>query len=74
MTDPSSPLLSFRDVSKRYGQRAVLSQLQFTLPRSVIGLVGPNGAGKSTLMKIILGFVAFDGDAKILGLDPRRQT
>jgi ABC-2 type transport system ATP-binding protein len=68
------PLLSFRDVSKRYGQRTVLDRLAFTFPPSVIGLVGPNGAGKSTLMKIILGFLPFDGGAEILGLNPRHQA
>ena len=67
----NEPLLSFRDVGKRYDDRPVLSGLTFELPRSVIGLVGPNGAGKSTLMKIVLGFVPFEGEARVLGIDPR---
>jgi ABC-2 type transport system ATP-binding protein len=64
----------FDAVTKRYGARAVLSDLSFTLPPSVIGLVGPNGAGKSTLMKIILGFLPFDGAVRVLELDPRRDA
>ena len=67
------PLLSFERVTKHYGARAVLRDLSFRFPPSVIGLVGPNGAGKSTLMKIILGFLPFDGEARVQGLDPARD-
>jgi ABC-2 type transport system ATP-binding protein len=66
-------LLSFEAVTKRYGARAVLSELSFAMPPSVIGLVGPNGAGKSTLMKIMLGFLQFEGAVRVLDLDPRRD-
>ncbi|HVQ24916.1 MAG TPA: ATP-binding cassette domain-containing protein, partial [Planctomycetota bacterium] len=58
-------------MGKRYGAFAALEGLSFALPRAVIGLVGPNGAGKSTLIKILLGFLRFDGEARVLGLDPR---
>jgi ABC-2 type transport system ATP-binding protein len=66
-------LLAFDAVTKRYGARAVLTELSFAMPPSVIGLVGPNGAGKSTLMKIVLGFLQFEGMVRVLGLDPRRD-
>jgi len=66
-------LFDFQNVTKRYGARAVLSDLSFTLPPTVIGLVGPNGAGKSTLMKIVLGFLPFEGTVRVLGLDPRTE-
>jgi len=66
--------LSFRGVHKRYGQRPVLGELSFELPRGVIGLVGPNGAGKSTLMKIVLGFLTYEGEVRVLDLDPRTQA
>jgi ABC-2 type transport system ATP-binding protein len=66
-------LLAFEAVTKRYGGRAALSELSFTLPPSVIGLVGPNGAGKSTLMKILLGFLPFEGQVRVLDDDPRRD-
>jgi len=45
-------------LSKRYGQRAAVDNLSFTVPAgSVAGLIGPNGAGKTTLMAILLGLV-----------------
>src|SRR5919202_2320978 len=40
----------------------------------LVALVGPNGSGKSTLFKILYGIIAADaGDARVLGLDPRRD-
>ena len=68
-----SAMLQLDRVSKRYGDTKVLSEVSLSLPRGIVGLVGPNGAGKSTLMKVILGFTPFEGDARVLGLDPRTQ-
>jgi ABC-2 type transport system ATP-binding protein len=39
----------------------------------IVGLIGPNGAGKTTVIKSILGLTSFDGELKVLGLDPRTQ-
>jgi ABC-type multidrug transport system ATPase subunit len=40
----------------------------------LVALVGPNGSGKSTLLEILYGVIAADvGDARVLGLDPRRD-
>jgi ABC transport system ATP-binding/permease protein len=44
------------DVSKRFGERTVVSGLSARIMRGDrIGLIGPNGAGKSTLIRLILG-------------------
>ncbi len=46
-------------LSKRYGDRAAVSELSFTVrPGLVTGFLGPNGAGKSTTMRMILGLTA----------------
>jgi len=43
-------------LSKRYGSRAVLSDVTFqALPGRVTGFLGPNGAGKSSTLRILLG-------------------
>jgi len=51
-------MLQGENVGKRYGTRAVLRGLNFSLQRGqVAAVVGPNGAGKSTLLKIVAGLV-----------------
>jgi ABC-2 type transport system ATP-binding protein len=42
--------------SKRYGDRAAVEELSFTVaPGDILGLVGPNGAGKTTTLRAIAG-------------------
>ena len=48
------PLLSIRDVVKRYGQTVALAGVSFDVEAGeLFGLLGPNGAGKTTLLSII---------------------
>jgi ATPase subunit of ABC transporter with duplicated ATPase domains len=43
-------------VSKGYGDRLLIDDLSFTLPRGgIVGVVGANGAGKTTLVRLIVG-------------------
>jgi ATP-binding cassette ChvD family protein len=43
-------------LSKGFGERLLIDDLSFTLPRNgIVGVIGPNGAGKTTLFKTILG-------------------
>ncbi|MGW1683589.1 ribosomal protection-like ABC-F family protein [Streptomyces albidoflavus] len=57
---PTSPArsaqLALKDVSKAYGERAVLDQVTLTVrPGERAGVIGENGSGKSTLLKLIAG-------------------
>ncbi|MDO5532787.1 ATP-binding cassette domain-containing protein [Sutterella sp.] len=55
-------------LSKRFGDRDVVKNLDFTLMRGDrLGLIGRNGAGKSTLIKLILGKLAPDEGKVKLG-------
>ncbi len=41
---------------KGYGDRLLIEDLSFTLPRGgIVGIIGPNGAGKTTLFRMITG-------------------
>jgi sulfate-transporting ATPase len=43
-------------LSKGYGERLLIEDLSFQLPRSgIVGVIGPNGAGKTTLFRMITG-------------------
>jgi ABC-2 type transport system ATP-binding protein len=75
---PAAPLgdvVDLRDVRKRYGEIQALRGVSARVAREskVIGLLGPNGAGKSTLVKAMLGIIPFEGEARVLGLDPRKD-
>ena len=52
--ESSAPLLSVRNVSKRYGDRVALQGASFDLwPGEVLAVVGESGSGKSTLLNAI---------------------
>ncbi|MEU2558709.1 energy-dependent translational throttle protein EttA [Streptomyces longispororuber] len=43
-------------LSKAFGDKVLVDDLSFTLPRNgIVGVIGPNGAGKTTLFKMIQG-------------------
>ena len=45
-----------RGLRKGYGDRLLIDNLDFTLPRGgIVGVIGPNGAGKTTLFRMIVG-------------------
>jgi ATP-binding cassette ChvD family protein len=44
------------NLSKGYGDRLLIEDLSFSLPRAgIVGIIGPNGAGKTTLFRMITG-------------------
>lgn len=43
-------------VTKGFGKKLLLDQVDFTIPRgAIVGVIGPNGVGKSTLFRMITG-------------------
>jgi ATP-binding cassette ChvD family protein len=43
-------------LAKAYGDRVLIDDLSFKLPRGgIVGVIGPNGAGKTTLFRMIVG-------------------
>ncbi|WP_035438395.1 energy-dependent translational throttle protein EttA [Atopobium sp. oral taxon 810] len=49
-------VLEVEHLHKAFGDRVLIDDLSFTLPRNgIVGVIGPNGVGKSTLFKMIVG-------------------
>ncbi|MFC0668147.1 energy-dependent translational throttle protein EttA [Azotobacter chroococcum] len=49
-------VIEFSHVRKGYGDRVLIDDLSFALPKgAIVGVIGGNGAGKSTLFRMILG-------------------
>ncbi len=67
-SDPAgAPRLEVRNVSKTFGARTVLNDLNLTVfPGEMHGIVGQNGSGKSTFAKAISGYHAPDSGAQVL--------
>ncbi|WP_050637752.1 ABC transporter ATP-binding protein [Candidatus Stoquefichus sp. SB1] len=62
-------LLQIQNVSKFYGSKKVLSDVNLNLKSGkIIGLLGPNGSGKTTLIKILNGLLKeYEGNITIDG-------
>ena len=49
-------VLEGRKLTKGFGDRVLIENLSFTLPRAgIVGIIGPNGVGKTTLFKMVMG-------------------
>ena len=67
-------VIEARGLTKSYGATRALEAVSFSVGSGrIVGLIGPNGAGKTTALKAILGLTPFDGELRVLGLDPRTQ-
>jgi ABC-2 type transport system ATP-binding protein len=65
----SEPLLEMSGVSKRFGERQALVDVDLVVRGGAVhGLLGPNGAGKTTLLRIALGLTRADaGRVRLIG-------
>ena len=83
-----STVIEVKDLKKGFGDRVLIDNLSFSLPRNgIVGVIGPNGVGKTTLFKTIVGLEeADDGAVKVgetvkisyvdqarAGLDPKKN-
>jgi ABC-2 type transport system ATP-binding protein len=63
-----------RGLRKTFGTTVALDSIDLKLKEGrILGLIGPNGAGKSTALNAILGLTAYEGELKVLGLNPWTQ-
>jgi len=70
------PAVACRNLTKMYGDKTALYNVNLTLPRGrIIGLLGPNGSGKTTLIKILAGVLqATSGEVSVNGYAPGAES
>ncbi len=55
-------------LTKGYGDRLLIENLSFSLPRAgIVGIIGPNGAGKTTLFRMLAGLEGCDAGTITVG-------
>jgi ATP-binding cassette ChvD family protein len=84
-----SVVIEAEHLSKGFGERLLIDDLSFSMPRGgIVGIIGPNGAGKTTLFKTIVGIEDVDSgkvrvgetvklsyvDQSRSGLDPKKTV
>lgn len=71
-----NPILECIDLTKKFGTKEALSEVNCQLPRGrIIGLLGPNGSGKTTLIKTATGLLTpTSGQLLVAGMAPSVET
>jgi energy-dependent translational throttle protein EttA len=75
-------VIAVEGLRKGYGERLLIDNLSFNLPRGgIVGIIGPNGAGKTTLFRMLIGTERPDAGEIRIGptvrlayVDQSRQT
>ncbi len=69
MTDSAEPVIEVRDLVRKFGNRAVLNGISFTVHKGdTLIIMGASGCGKSTVLRHIIGSVQpTSGSVKIFG-------
>lgn len=67
------PQIEIKNISKSYGKKIVLNNLNLSLDKGVYGLLGPNGAGKTTLISIIVNILKADSGEVYFEGEPIRK-
>jgi sulfate-transporting ATPase len=75
-------VLEVSGLKKGYGDRLLIDNLNFNLPRGgIVGIIGPNGAGKTTLFRMLTGVekpdageIRFGPSTKLAYVDQSRQA
>lgn len=75
-------VIELHNVSKGYGDRLLIDNLSFAIPKgAIVGVIGGNGAGKSTLFKMIMGTeqpdkgtIEIGGTVKLACVDQSRDN
>jgi ATP-binding cassette ChvD family protein len=75
-------VVAVEGLRKGYGERLLIDNLAFSLPRGgIVGIIGPNGAGKTTLFRMLTGAeqpdageIRFGPSVRLAYVDQSRQA
>ena len=69
-------MITVEKITKRFGNKTALNQIQFNVDKGeIFGFLGPSGAGKTTLINILTGQLKADeGTTQLLGKDTKDLT
>ncbi|HEV2285498.1 MAG TPA: energy-dependent translational throttle protein EttA, partial [Steroidobacteraceae bacterium] len=75
-------VIAVQGLRKGYGERLLIDNLSFSLPRGgIVGIIGPNGAGKTTLFRMLTGAeqpdageIRFGPSVRLAYVDQSRQS
>ncbi|MBQ2532087.1 MAG: ABC transporter ATP-binding protein, partial [Lachnospiraceae bacterium] len=66
--------IEINHLTKHYGKHRGVEDVSFSVEAGdIFGFLGPNGAGKSTTIRSMLGFLQYEGEIRILGMDARKD-
>ncbi|HZD00073.1 MAG TPA: ABC transporter ATP-binding protein [Actinomycetes bacterium] len=76
MTQPPGPIVTFDQVTRRYGSLTAVDALHLGIePGETVALLGPNGAGKTTTVELLLGLIApHAGRVRLFGGPPAQAV
>ncbi|PKP74780.1 MAG: ectoine/hydroxyectoine ABC transporter ATP-binding protein EhuA [Alphaproteobacteria bacterium HGW-Alphaproteobacteria-6] len=73
MSEP--PMVSFENVTKRYGSLTVLDGLNLTISRGEkVAIIGPSGSGKTTVLRMLMTLETIDGGVIRVEGEPLTHT
>jgi ABC-2 type transport system ATP-binding protein len=69
-------MIELHNVSKKFGDKTVLSDLDFEVREGeIFGFIGPSGSGKTTCIRLMTGVLEpSEGQVRLMGMDPARPT
>jgi ABC-2 type transport system ATP-binding protein len=69
-----APVIEARGLRKTFTNTVALAGIDLHVEQGrILGVIGSNGAGKTTALNAILGLTSYQGELKVLGLDPWSQ-
>lgn len=74
--DKTSPVVTVKGLTKKYGHHIAVNDISFEVTRGeVLAILGPNGAGKTTTVEMLEGYrKPTQGAVTVLGVDPQQGT